>query len=126
MPLNQTSILTSAQGRQLAQRRWQAAASLPVVSSSPIAATTDIANPPNASFVRAAAMAGIAGLAAFIFCELIRRQFLRSAGAKSNPSLQDAASVLGQPPQAAVSNRGQGWAVLIALAIAIWVFVSQI
>ncbi len=127
MPLNQTSILTSAQGRQLAQRRWQAAASVPAVSSSPTATIADIANLPNASFVRAAAMAGIAGLAVFIFCEWIRRQFLRSAGTQSNQPLQDASiGIAGQPPQTAVSNNGQGWSVLIALAVAIWVFISQL
>lgn len=127
MPLNQTSILTSAQGRQLAQRRWQAAASVPAASSSPTATIADIANPPNASFVRAAAMAGIAGLAAYAVCELIRRQLLRSAGTQSNQPLQDASiGILGQPPQVAVSAKGQGWSVLIALAIAIWVFASQL
>ena len=125
MPLNQTSILTSAQGRQLAQRRWQAAASVPAVSSSPVAATTDIAKPPTASVMRAAAMAGFAGLAAFVFCEWIRRRLLRSAGTQSSQPLQDAPiGILGQPPQIAVSNNGQGWSVLIALAIVIWVFIS--
>ena len=72
-------------------------------------------------------MTTIAALHAFIFCELIRRRFLRFTGTQSNQPLQDASiGILGQPPQIAVSNRGQGWAVLIALAIAIWVFISQL
>ena len=124
MPLNQTSIHTSAQGRQLAQRRWQAAATVPAASSSP---TEILDTPPDASLVRAAALAGIAGFAAFIFCEWIRRQLLQSAGTQSNQPLQDSSiGILGQPQQVAVSANGWGWSVLIALAVAIWVFASQL
>ncbi len=112
MPLNQTSILTSAQGRQLAQRRWQAAASVPATPSLPAEITTDIAIMPNPSLVRAAALAGIAGLVAFIFCEWIRRQLLRSAETQSSHSPQ-------------IGN-DRGGSVLIALAIVIGVFVVQL
>jgi hypothetical protein len=113
MPLNQTSILTSAQGRQLAQRRWQSAASVASASPSPAEAITDFAN--FASAMRAVAIAGIAGLAAFVICKLIRGQILQSSEGQSHQSSQTAA----------IAN-GQGWSVLIALAIAIGVFIWQL